>query len=481
MESLAYLYLILANDFPEKNWQLIENRQKQSFYSLFFRGSKLAFLPLFIFFSLAIANLRAIALTENPSPATSTFTESYNADTYIYLGDKGEQIKLLQEALKATGYYNGQITGVVDQATVNAIKQFQQANNITPDGIVGAVTKAELLQKSGITNLTPTNLPAPTSVVKRGDSGNSVRWVQEKLKIAGYLKGNITGFFGISTETAVKQFQQSRKLTADGIVGANTRNALSKVSSQRPPTTTSSTVPTGVLRKGDSGSSVRWVQEKLKIKGFFNHEITGVFGELTESAVKKFQQAKKLTADGIVGTITRNALAQNTSQTSSSTTSSIPTNIVKKGDSGSSVRWVQEKLKIKGFFKSEITGVFGNTTETAVKQFQQSRKLTADGIVGTKTRNALQQSATQTSTTTKKSSTINPSQGVLKLGDSGNEVKWLQEKLTQLKVYNGPVTGFFGNLTEASVKKFQTSKRLTADGIVGRNTQIAINDEISKL
>jgi peptidoglycan hydrolase-like protein with peptidoglycan-binding domain len=60
-------------------------------------------------------------------------------------------------------------------------------------------------------------------------------------------------------------------------------------------------------------------------------------------------------------------------------------------------------------------------------------------------------------------------------------VRWLQEKLTQLGFYKGPVTGVFGPLTETSVKQFQSAKRLTADGIVGRNTHIALNDAIAKL
>jgi peptidoglycan hydrolase-like protein with peptidoglycan-binding domain len=422
----------------------------------------------------------------------SIFTDSYGINTYIYRGDKGDPVKLVQEALTATGHYKGEISGIFDQTTENALKEFQKANNIEPDGIVGIATRAQLIQQSGINRLSPSNVPTPTNVVKRGDSGNDVVWVQEKLKVAGFLKGNITGFFGVLTETAVKDFQRARNLNPDGIVGATTRNALTQVSAQNPPSnpapsnpsSTTSTMPTTLLRKGNSGSSVRWVQEKLKQAGFYNSEITGVFGDTTETAVKRFQQARNLTVDGIVGAITRNALNQNNSSTPSPSTpnsSSAPTTLVKRGDSGSSVRWVQEKLKQAGFYNYQITGVFGALTESGVKEFQRARKLTADGIVGANTRNALNRGASSNSTTVKNSSTINTSQGILRRGDSNNEVRWLQEKLTQLGFYKGPVTGVFGPLTETSVKQFQSAKRLTADGIVGRNTHIALNDAIAKL
>lgn len=65
----------------------------------------------------------------------------------------------------------------------------------------------------------------PTSNVKRGDKGTSVRWVQFELVEAGY-KLNIDGIFGAITEKYVREFQHSAKLEVDGIVGKNTRKAL---------------------------------------------------------------------------------------------------------------------------------------------------------------------------------------------------------------------------------------------------------------
>lgn len=77
----------------------------------------------------------------------------------------------------------------------------------------------------------------PTSNVKKGTKGEGARWVQTELVEAGFgeefmYKGivysgvKVDGEIGPISDTAIKAFQQSAKLTADGIVGAKTRAAL---------------------------------------------------------------------------------------------------------------------------------------------------------------------------------------------------------------------------------------------------------------
>ena len=59
---------------------------------------------------------------------------------------------------------------------------------------------------------------------------------------------------------------------------------------------------------------------------------------------------------------------------------------------------------------------------------------------------------------------------LLKIGARGNITKLLQEKLTSLGYGTNGVDGIFGNGTKNAVVKYQKSKRLSADGIVGQNT-----------
>jgi hypothetical protein len=65
--------------------------------------------------------------------------------------------------------------------------------------------------------------------------------------------------------------------------------------------------PTETVRKGDKGTPVRWVQDKLNAAGY-KMTVDGSFGSGTDKAVKKFQKAKGLTVDGKVGVNTRKAL-----------------------------------------------------------------------------------------------------------------------------------------------------------------------------
>jgi peptidoglycan hydrolase-like protein with peptidoglycan-binding domain len=56
--------------------------------------------------------------------------------------------------------------------------------------------------------------------------GNDVKGVQQRLAALGFLTGKVDGVFGPGTDKAVKAFQSSRGLKADGIVGPATRSAL---------------------------------------------------------------------------------------------------------------------------------------------------------------------------------------------------------------------------------------------------------------
>ena len=73
--------------------------------------------------------------------------------------------------------------------------------------------------------------PAPTAEVtyktlRKGDQGRDVETLQRALAQLGYLSGAQDGNFGTGTETAVKNFQEANGLSADGIAGKMTLEAL---------------------------------------------------------------------------------------------------------------------------------------------------------------------------------------------------------------------------------------------------------------
>ena len=71
---------------------------------------------------------------------------------------------------------------------------------------------------------------------------------------------------------------------------------------------------------GSRGTEVKTIQEKLKRWGYYTGNVDGIYGSLTVTAVKKFQQKNGLTVDGIAGTNTLKAMGITTSSSSSSST-----------------------------------------------------------------------------------------------------------------------------------------------------------------
>lgn len=129
---------------------------------------------------------------------------------------------------------------------------------------------------------------------------------------------------------------------------------------------------------------------------------------------------------------------------------------------GSDVKHIQTRLRELGFDSGTIDGVFGKNTENAIKAFQNSRKITVDGIVGPETWNYIM-----------KADNLPVLERYLKYtipNMTGNDVKVVQTRLKELRFNPGIIDGVFGRNTESAVKKFQSSKRLTTDGIIGPKT-----------
>lgn len=63
----------------------------------------------------------------------------------------------------------------------------------------------------------------------------------------------------------------------------------------------------------------------------------------------------------------------------------------------------------------------------------------------------------------------------LRIGSRGTSVTELQKRLSALGIYTGPVSGYFGPLTAAAVKQFQTTHHIAALGFVGPATRAALN------
>lgn len=144
------------------------------------------------------------------------------------------------------------------------------------------------------------------------------------------------------------------------------------------------------------------------------------------------------------------------------------------GDQGRAVTALQEGMEAAGVYDGPVTGYYGELTQEAVTKFQTDQGLTSDGIAGVKTMNALQKISKNQG---QQAIALNKSSENLQRGSNGHEVTQLQHSLRALGFYDGPVTGYFGSLTEKSVIKFQQAMGLAVDGIVGSQTKGALAAE----
>ena len=243
------------------------------------------------------------------------------------------------------------------------------------------------------------------------------------------------------------------------------------------------------LQRGFTGSeAVRAVQKRLKELGYYKGNADGDFGPATEEAVKEFQKANGLEADGKVGEKTlakmnaktaisyKDAHATAAPKSTEKATAKVtntpkPTatpNLEKDyyltvGSKGKKVETLQRRLIELGWMDGSVTGNYDERTAAAVSAFQKKTSgLWEDGIAGPDTLRALYSSNAARGTVV-----VSTSTETLELGSEGAEVKKLQQKLKDLGYLSGSVDGKFGVATEAAVIAFQKNNNLTADGKAG--------------
>lgn len=356
----------------------------------------------------------------------------------------------------------------------------------------------------------------PGSPLRLGSTGTSVRILQRQLdRIAkdypAFGKPTVNGTFDAATESCVKAFQKYFSLTADGVVGRSTWykisyiyvsvKELAQLTSEGESwagTVTGGVWPGVVLRRGDTGPYVELVQFWLSTLAEFDTAIPtltvdGNFGAGTEKSVKAFQTENGLTADGVVGQATWDALylAWVDVQSDMGGTA-YPGTALRTGSKGNDVRLVQFWLRIAADNYSSlqtvtVDGNFGSGTAAAVKAFQSLFGLTADGIVGRATWAKLNEVGIAVANKLVDPG-VEPGQFIttLRQGSTGTPVRALQYYLRLIAEYwagvpSVAVDGVFGAATTESVKAWQQQAGLTVDGIVGPATWQSIYENAMRM
>lgn len=333
----------------------------------------------------ASSNSSGLSIPASGSAATANYPT-------LRRGDSGKEVFALQEGLIYAGHYDAMPDSKYGEDTENAVKAFQEANGLKADGVAGNETQrklfgdAETAAASGGSDAENMAADGAYTTLRYGDSGDDVVAMQGKLIELGFLSGSATGRFRSDTRRAVKLFQEKNGVTADGVAGKKTLGLLygSNPIPKNPGQiyTLAADEEGGSLKVGSTGESVRSLQTRLIELSFLTGRADGTYGSKTEAAVRSFQTANGLTADGIAGTKTQTAIYAGSA-------AAIPTGntsgVLKRDSQGEDVKQLQTQLKSLKFYTGSITGNFGSLTEKAVMAFQRANGLTADGIAGKST------------------------------------------------------------------------------------------------
>jgi len=442
--------------------------------------------------------------TATPSPVP-TLSPEEDAGSYQVLqkGSSGDQVEALQSALIELGFLNGKPDGKFGAGTERAVIAFQKKNGYPDTGVVDANLQAFLYSgkpKNAKGTAVKINTVSPVSWVtmKLGNTGANVKKLQQRLSDLGYMV-TPSGTFDGATKVAVLTFQKKMGLSKkDGVAYAETQQALYADTAIRAdatptpkPTPTPTPkpvykVPTVSVRKGSEGEDARTVQSRLKELGYFTNRVDGKFGALSEVALKKFQEANGLEADGVAGKGTYQvlfsdaALAKGTTPTPAVTVTPTPApgeassfwGTIRPGDTGENVAQLQEMLIELGYLKGRADGTYGDKTTEAVKAFQKANGLTADGSAGEATQKALFSGSARKASAAKAEEA--EKNGILKQGATGSAVKDLQNLLIRLGYLKGKADGVYGANTYKAVVAFQKANSLKADGVAGEKTLAAL-------
>ncbi|MBP3746712.1 MAG: peptidoglycan-binding protein [Ruminococcus sp.] len=262
-------------------------------------------------------------------------------DIELKLGSAGNDVRTLQIHLnRISGNYPAipkipAADGIFDAATESAVTKFQEVFGLDPNGIVDSATWYRIayiytsvkriaeLDSEGVRYEEIEN--KYTEDLKIGMQSIEVSMLQYYLAVIGaYYEAvqpvEITGYFGENTERSVKSFQRLFGLPQTGEVDRATRNDLYRayqgiVESVPPKYTAVALYPGTVLREGDSGESVRIIQEYLTLINRTYPNIpavnnTGYFGPVTKRSVIEFQKQFGINPSGLIGAVTWDKIAE---------------------------------------------------------------------------------------------------------------------------------------------------------------------------
>ena len=152
------------------------------------------------------------------------FVDTEDANKYLEVGYKAIA-KAIVDALD-----NHIVSDPVDTNT-SSTSQTQSQSTVTATGDDWVRRLQQECNNQGFSKQVIDGIAGPATlagcpVLRKGAQGNITKLLQEKLVKLGYSTNGVDGIFGSGTYSAVREFQKTRGLSIDGIVGQNTWRKL---------------------------------------------------------------------------------------------------------------------------------------------------------------------------------------------------------------------------------------------------------------
>jgi len=317
----------------------------------------------------AFQEAKGLPVTGSLDAATERALQRAARRPALEQGDRGADVTRLQQALRNRGQ-SLRADGQFGPATKGAVEDFQRAEGLPATGVVDADTWARLEE------------------LRRGDSGERVRQLQEDLNRVRRAQGlapiEVDGKFGPGTEEALKALQQTAGLEASGRASPELLEVLRR---QR-----RNLGETPLLQPGDRSPAVERLQDRLNAHraaaGLPQLVDDGIFGPSTETALETFQRGAGLPETGVADPATWAKL-------NAEPEGNVQARALRRGDEHPEVGLLQNKLNrhraAAGESPLAVDNNFGPATESAVRSFQGNQGLPQTGRADPATVAALDQ------------------------------------------------------------------------------------------
>ncbi|MEQ6376063.1 peptidoglycan-binding protein [Bacillaceae bacterium S4-13-56] len=169
-------------------------------------------------------------------------------------------------------------------------------------------------------------------------------------------------------------FLSKKRLTQGMAVGFILSQPLAVYADAYPVLTDEEFQSTRTLSFGQQGIAVKTLQTKLNHLGYYNEEINGKFDPYTEVALKEYQRENNLEVTGQADKRITKHLVQTERDYYMKPLQDI-SDPIQLGEKGKEVELLQRALHFLDYYNGDVDGIFGPSTERAVKSFQAQENL----------------------------------------------------------------------------------------------------------